>query len=76
MKRLHVHVGANDLPASIRFYRIRFGTEPTVTQSDYAKWMLEDLRVNSAISANRQPVGVNHSGFRVKTDEEFRGMRA
>ena len=76
MKRLHVHVSVKDLPASIRFYRTLFGAEPAVTQPDYAKWMLEDPRVNFAISMNRQPVGVNHLGFQVETDEELRGMRA
>jgi catechol 2,3-dioxygenase-like lactoylglutathione lyase family enzyme len=76
MKRLHVHVSVKDLPASIRFYRTLFGAEPSVTQSDYAKWMLEDPKVNFAISMNRQPVGVNHLGFQVETDEELHGMRA
>src|ERR1700728_3998332 len=76
MKRLHVHVSVKDLSASIRFYRTLFGADPAVTQPDYAKWMLEDPRVNFAISVNRQPVGVNHLGFQVETDEELRGMRA
>ena len=76
MKRLHIHVSVKDLPASIRFYRTLFDAEPSVTQSDYAKWMLEDPKVNFAISINRQPVGVNHLGFQVETDEELRGMRA
>ena len=76
MKRLHVHVSVNDLSASIRFYQTLFGAEPTVTKPDYAKWMLEDPRVNFAISMHRQPVGVNHLGFEVETDEELRGMRA
>ena len=76
MKRLHVHVSVKDLPASIRFYRTLFGADPAVTQVDYAKWMLEDPRVNFAISVNRQPIGVNHLGFQVETDEELRGMRA
>jgi catechol 2,3-dioxygenase-like lactoylglutathione lyase family enzyme len=76
MKRLHVHVSVKDLPASIRFYKTLFSAEPVVTQPDYAKWMLEDPKVNFAISINRQPVGVNHLGFQVETDEELRGMRA
>jgi catechol 2,3-dioxygenase-like lactoylglutathione lyase family enzyme len=76
MKRLHVHVSVEDLPASIRFYQTLFGAEPAVTKPDYAKWMLEDPRVNFAISTNRQPVGINHLGFQVDTDEELRGMRA
>ena len=76
MKRLHIHVSVKDLPASIRFYRTLFGAEPSVTEADYAKWMLEDPRVNFAISIDRQPVGINHLGFQVDTDEELRGMRA
>jgi catechol 2,3-dioxygenase-like lactoylglutathione lyase family enzyme len=76
MKRLHVHVSVKDLAASIRFYQALFGAEPAVTKTDYAKWMLEDPRVNFAISTHRQPVGINHLGFQVDTDEELRGMRA
>src|SRR5277367_5732881 len=76
MKRLHVHVSVKELLASIRFYRALFGAEPTVTKTDYAKWMLEDPRVNFAISTHRQPVGVNHLGFQVDSGEELRGMRA
>jgi catechol 2,3-dioxygenase-like lactoylglutathione lyase family enzyme len=76
MKRLHLHVSVNDLDTSIRFYQTLFGAAPAVTQLDYAKWMLEDPRINFAISTNRQPVGINHLGFQVDTDEELRGMKA
>jgi len=76
MKRLHVHVSVSDLVASIQFYETLFGVKPTTTKSDYAKWMLEDPRLNFAISTHRQPVGVNHLGFQVDTDEELRAMRA
>jgi catechol 2,3-dioxygenase-like lactoylglutathione lyase family enzyme len=76
MKRLHVHVSVADLPASIRFYRTLFGAEPAVTKPDYAKWMIEEPRMNFAISVGRQPVGVNHLGFQVDSDEELRGMRS
>jgi lactoylglutathione lyase len=76
MKRFHVHVSVRDLAESIRFYNVVFGAEPTVLKSDYAKWMLEDPRVNFAISTRRQPVGVNHLGFQVDSDEELRGMEA
>lgn len=65
-----------DLAASIRFYRALFDAEPAITKPDYAKWMLEDPRVNFAISTHRQPVGVNHLGFQVDADEELRAMRA
>lgn len=76
MKRLHIHVSVKDLAASIRFYRTLFGAEPAVTKPDYAKWVLEDPRLNFAISTHRQPVGVNHLGFQVDTDEELCDMRA
>jgi catechol 2,3-dioxygenase-like lactoylglutathione lyase family enzyme len=76
MKRLHIHVSVKDLPASIRFYRTLFATEPVVTQPDYAKWMLDDPQLNFAISTYRRAVGVNHLGFQVESDEELRGMRA
>ena len=76
MKRFHVHVSVQDLAASIRFYQTLFGAVPAVIKPDYAKWMLEDPRINFAISTHRQPVGVNHLGFQVDTDEELRGMRA
>jgi catechol 2,3-dioxygenase-like lactoylglutathione lyase family enzyme len=76
MKRLHVHVSVKDLTASIRFYRALFAAEPVVIQHDYAKWMLEDPRVNFAISTHSEQVGVNHLGFQVESDGELRGMRA
>jgi|ERR1700722_1585617 catechol 2,3-dioxygenase-like lactoylglutathione lyase family enzyme len=76
MKRFHVHVSVKDLTASIRFYRALFAAEPAVIRHDYAKWMLEDPRVNFAISTHRQSVGVNHLGFQVESDQELRGMRA
>jgi hypothetical protein len=76
MKRLDVHVSVNDLAAPIRSYQTLFGAEPTVIKLDYAKWMLEDPRVNFAFSTHRQPAGVNHVGFQVDIAEELRGMRA
>ena len=76
MKRFHVHISVSDLGQSIRFYSQLFGSEPTVQKADYAKWMLDDPRINFAISMQRQPVGVNHLGFQVDNDEELRGMQA
>jgi len=75
MKRFHIHVSVPSLPDSIRFYSQLFGAAPGVEKPDYAKWMLEDPRVNFAISAQRQPVGVNHLGFQVDTEEELRGLQ-
>jgi hypothetical protein len=76
MKRFHLHVSPNNLDQSIRCYSTLFDAGPTVSQSDYAKWMLEDPRLIFAISTRRQPVGVNHLGFQVGTDEELRGIHA
>lgn len=76
MKRLHIHVSVKDLYESLRFYSRLFASEPVVCRDDYAKWMLEDPRMNFAISTHRQPVGINHLGFQVDTDEELRDMRA
>ena len=76
MKRFHVHVSVANLDESIRFYSTLFSVQPTVRHSDYAKWMLDDPRVNFAISTHRQPVGVNHLGFQVESDPELRAMHA
>jgi len=76
MKRFHLHVSVKDLDESIRFYSALFKAQPTAREADYAKWMLEDPRVNFAISRRLQPTGVNHLGFQVDSDEELRGMHA
>lgn len=67
MKRLHVHVSVEDLNRSIGFYSTLFGAEPTVRRSDYAKWMLEDPRVNFAISDRMAATGVDHLGIQVES---------
>lgn len=72
MKRLHVHVSVDDLAGSVRFYSALFGSEPTVAKPDYAKWMLDDPRVNFAISARGGKAGVDHLGIQVETPEELR----
>jgi len=71
MKRLHVHVAVNDLAQSIRFYSTLFGAEPTLAKPDYAKWMLEDPRVNFAISERGGPAGVQHLGIEVEDESEL-----
>ena len=65
MKRFHVHVAVPDLQAGIRFYSTVFGAEPAVVKADYAKWMMEDPRLNFAISQRGNAPGVNHLGFQV-----------
>jgi catechol 2,3-dioxygenase-like lactoylglutathione lyase family enzyme len=76
MKRLHVHVAVDDLAASIRFYRTLFAKEPTVTKDDYAKWMLDDPRVNFAISRRGASSGIRHLGIQVEDRAELADMRA
>src|SRR5689334_24181073 len=71
MKRFHVHVAVPDLAASIRFYSTMFGAKPSVVKDDYAKWMLEDPRVNFAISQRGSEAGVNHLGFQVDDAAEL-----
>lgn len=72
MNRFHVHVGVTDLDQSIAFYSSLFGTAPTATKSDYAKWMLEDPRVNFAISMRADAAkGIKHVGFQVDDKAEL-----
>lgn len=71
MKRLHVHVGVENLDQSIKFYSTLFAAEPTVTKHDYAKWMLDDPRVNFAISSGNAHKGVEHLGIQVDGSEEL-----
>jgi catechol-2,3-dioxygenase len=71
MKRLHVHIGVDDVSRSIRFYNTLFAAEPTVTKSDYAKWTLEDPRVNFAISKRGGEAGIRHLGIQVEDRAEL-----
>jgi catechol 2,3-dioxygenase-like lactoylglutathione lyase family enzyme len=71
MKRMHVHVAVDDLPTSIAFYSALFATPPRVVKPDYAKWMLEDPRVNFAISARGGKAGIDHLGIQVENDDEL-----
>ena len=75
MKRFHVHVAVSDLERSIGFYSTLFACEPTVRKSDYAKWMLEDPRINFAISQRARESGVNHLGFQVDSADELTALR-
>jgi len=72
MKRLHVHVGVENLANSIRFYSTLFGSAPTVVKDDYAKWMLDDPRVNFAISQGNHPrKGIEHLGIQTESTAEL-----
>jgi uncharacterized glyoxalase superfamily protein PhnB len=71
MKRMHVHVAVDDLHQAIGFYSTLFAAEPSVVKPDYAKWMLEDPRVNFAISRRGARTGLNHLGIQVETEGEL-----
>ena len=71
MKRFHVHVAVRNLDDSVRFYSTIFGAAPSVQKPDYAKWMLDDPRINFAISERGGQHGVNHLGFQVDDDAEL-----
>jgi hypothetical protein len=71
MKRLHVHVSVHDLAESIRFYSALFASEPSAVKEDYAKWMLEDPRVNFAISRRGADTGIRHLGIQAENAGEL-----
>ncbi|QNM81958.1 VOC family protein [Sphingomonas sabuli] len=72
MKRLHVHVAVGDLQKSVGFYSTLFGVEPSVTKPDYAKWMLDDPRVNFAISQrDGHGAGIEHLGIQAEDGAEL-----
>jgi catechol-2,3-dioxygenase len=71
MKRFHVHVSVDSLTDAIPFYSALFATKPAVVKSDYAKWMLEDPRLNFAISARGRPAGLDHLGIQVEDQTEL-----
>lgn len=76
MKRFHVHTHVQDLQASIAFYSRLFGAEPARIEADYAKWMLEDPRLNFAISTRGDKPGVDHFGMQVDSQEELAALRS
>ncbi len=75
MKRFHVHVSVDHLEQSIRFYSSMFAVEPTIVKTDYAKWMLDDPKVNFAISQRGAEIGLNHLGIQVESDDELKQMQ-
>ena len=76
MKRFHVHAHVENLQSSIAFYASMFGAPPTRVEADYAKWMLEDPRLNFAISTRGTQLGVDHLGIQTDTEEELTALKA
>ena len=72
MKRFHVHVAVADIAQSIEFYSVLFNSQPSVKKEDYAKWMLDDPRINFAISANGRVPGLDHLGIQVENGEDLK----
>ena len=75
MKRFHVHAHVDDLQASVAFYSKMFAAEPARLEADYAKWMLEDPRINFAISTRGKKSGVDHLGLQTDTEEELAELK-
>ena len=71
MKRFHVHARVKNLDESIEFYNALFNTQPTVQKADYAKWMLEDPRINYAISTGHSENGIEHLGLQLESEAEL-----
>jgi hypothetical protein len=76
MKRLHVHVAVDDLQRSVGFYSALFAAQPSVTKADYAKWMLDDPRVNFAISTRGREPGLDHLGIQAEEAGELKEIYA
>jgi predicted enzyme related to lactoylglutathione lyase len=76
MKRFHVHVAVDDLERSIGFYSALFAAQPSVVKTDYAKWMLDDPRVNFAISTRGRQAGLDHLGIQAESGDELKEIYA
>ncbi len=76
MKRFHVNVAVTDLDHSTKFYTTLFGANPTVLKADYAKWMLDDPRINFSVNTSQRKSGINHVGLQADTLVELREIRS
>lgn len=76
MKRFHVHAHVEDLQASIAFYSKMFAAQPSRVESDYAKWMIEDPRLNFAISTRGAKAGIDHLGIQTDSEEELTALKS
>jgi catechol 2,3-dioxygenase-like lactoylglutathione lyase family enzyme len=76
MKRFHVHVAVANIEQSVQFYSTLFNVAPTVSKEDYAKWMLDDPKINFAISTRGREPGLDHLGIQIESDEELNEIAA
>lgn len=75
MSRFHIHISVDDIDRNVQFYSAVFGTQPSVLKPDYAKWALEDPRLNFAISTHAEKKGVDHVGLQAESDAELNTIR-
>jgi catechol 2,3-dioxygenase-like lactoylglutathione lyase family enzyme len=75
MKRFHIHLAVDNLDQNIQFYSTLFGREPSVRHDDYAKWMLDDPRINFAISNRGAKIGVDHLGIQAEDEQELKDIK-
>ena len=75
MKRMHIHLSVENLEENIQFYSTLFATKPSVQHDDYAKWMLDDPRINFAISNRGAKTGIDHLGMQAEDDQELIGLK-
>lgn len=75
MKTMHIHVGVDNISESVTFYSALFGAQPAKVKDDYAKWMLDDPKLNFAISTRSGKQGVDHLGIQVENATELSEMR-
>ena len=76
MSRLHVHISVDNIDQNIRFYSALFGSQPSITKDDYAKWDLQDPAVNFAISKRGAAVGLDHVGIQADDDDELNAIQS
>lgn len=75
MKRLHIHLAVENLEQNVEFYTTLFACQPSVQHDDYAKWMLDDPRVNFAISNRSMKTGIDHLGIQAENDNELQAIK-
>lgn len=75
MKRFHIHLSVDDLDRNIQFYSALFGCPPSVRHEDYAKWMLDDPRINFAISNRSAKAGLDHMGIQAENEQELQDIK-
>lgn len=69
--RMHISVSVEEISKAIEFYTTLFNQPPSIVRDDYAKWMIEDPKVNFAIDRRCGDPGVDHLGIQAETEDEL-----